>query len=203
MALKRTYQVASPYTRGSKRARTLTSQVNTLKRQVAANKKELKYYDGYIQQIDQVGSLDQSFLNNVYDSNGQLDNPTFVGRKIHLMKLQIRMPVTSTALTAFTIYREKRKGKSVPFGFGPLNLDPEYHTLLRYYENQMNNFELLKIYNISFGKNGRLAEFDEQTTATATGDVVSGDVKITQDNLTEPLLTANNKISFRMWYTDG
>lgn len=199
MALKRTYQVASPYTRGSKRARTLTSQVNQLKRQVASNKKELKYYDGFIQ-VTETGSLDQSLLTNVFDSGGVSDNPTFVGRKIYLRKLELRFPTASNAAinNAMTLYREKRTGKSVGFGVGPTNIDPEYHTLLRYHERQFNSDKLVNMYNISFGQQGRLVEFDDQTTATASGTVVSGDVKMIQN-----INTGAEIISFRMWYTDG
>lgn len=55
---------------------------------------------------------------------------------------------------------------------------------------------------IDFGPQGRLVEFDQQTTATATGDIVSGDIRMSLiQNSPSSLITV--PVQFRVWYTDN
>ena len=203
MALKRTYQVQSKYTRGSKRARTLESQVNSLKKQVTVNKKELKYYDGRIAVPPQPAQLtNKSFFKDVVDSDGLSDNPVFIGRKAHIKKLEIRIKQENTDIFgSFMIWREKRLGKAVDQALYPLGIDPEYHTMLRYWERSTDDTSTLKHLVIDFGQQGRLVEFDEQTSATSTGDIVTGDIKISSTlGYAAGTLDA---VQFRVWYTDN
>lgn len=198
--LKRTYQVASPYTRGSKRARTLTNEVRSLKKQVTANKKELKYYDGRFKHLISPDNItSQSFFKDVVDSGGFSADPTFVGRKIHVRKIEIRIYADQAGTCL--IWREKRPGKDVASdALYPLGLDPEYHTLLRYWEQRMDSDATVKHMTIDFGIQGRLVEFDEQSSTTASGDIVSGDIKMSAD-----LTSTQNqeRVQFRVWYTDS
>lgn len=197
MTLKRTYQVPSRYTRESKRARTLESQVSTLKKQVSANKKELKYFDGFRTLGPSETSLNISLL--LWSQTGTT-NPVFVGRKIHIKKIEIRVNAADQQNVRFYMWRERRQGKNAS-GQHPTNLDPEYHTYLRHWEQNMDTDTLVKNFTVDFGQQGRLVEFDEQTTATATGDIVSGDIKVQYIRSNSSELA--NIIDFRVWYTDG
>lgn len=203
MSLKRSYQVQSKYTRGSKRARTLESKVTTLSKQVSANRKELKYYDGRIAVPPQPDQLEnKSFFKDVVDSSGLTANPIFIGRKAHIQKIEIRvLQELGDAYGTFMIWREKRQGKDVTNPLYPLGIDPEYHTMLRYWERSQDDNVFCKHMVIDFGKQGRLVEFDEQTSATATGDIVSGDIKMSATlGYAAGTLDA---VQFRVWYTDN
>lgn len=191
MTLKRTYQVPSRYT-NPKRLKTLDNEVTRLKKQVNANKKELKYYDGYFDLTQQATEI--SFLSDVLNSSGAANNPTFVGRKIHIRKMEIRVQSSNT-IAEVLFWREKRPGKTVTDGKYPLALDPEYHTPLRNYEFKQDTDCQVKQFTIDFGTAGRLVEFDEQNTAIAQGAIVSGDIKC--------YINVLEAVQFRVWYTDS
>ena len=217
MSLKRSYQVQSKYTRGSKRARTMDSELSKLKKQVSKNKKELKYYDGYIRSLISTNpASNQSLLTDVYESDGITPrNPTFVGRKIYVHKIEIRntMVTDNNAPTNFLLWREKRQGKNITAGaMPPLAIDPEYHTLLRYLDlaedfetNSGVTVAITKFFHnyVNFGSQGRLVEFDDQVTATASGNVVSGDIKCTYFRDTDPSAIGFTNTQIRVWYRDG
>lgn len=210
MPLKRSYQVPSQYTRGSKRARTLESQVSSLKKQVSKNKSELKYYDGYFATVDSPTGDDArlvaSFFTDVVNEDGtQPQLPVFIGRKVYIRKMEIRVDTPSASLkTHGLIWREKRQGKGVDFinGYHPLALDPEYHTLLRRYDKLEDSQKSVWHFTIDFGQQGRLVEFDEQSTAIAQGAIVQGDIKMNYYDPDGQPTPAIIPISFRVWYTD-
>lgn len=189
---------------GSKRARTLESQVNTLKKQVSANKKELKYYDGYFPNDPLTFLVDNlSFVKDVYLKDGTtLSVPTFIGRKVHIRRMEIRAESNPGTIKPHgIIWREKRQGKPVNVpDYYPLSMDPEYHTMLRQFEVETNTDKKVFHLDIDFGKDGRLLEFDEQGTAVAQGAIVRGDIKM---NWTSGLGAGTVPVSFRVWYTDG
>lgn len=203
MSLKRSYQVPSKYSRGTKRARTLESQVTNLKKQVTANKKELKYYDGRIAVPIQPSLLEnKSLFKDVVDASGLSANPTFIGRKAHIKRIDIRVKQENSDINgSFLIWREKRLGKDITNPLYPLGIDPEYHTMLRYWENGSDLDQIVKHMSIDFGQQGRLVEFDEQTTATATGDIVSGDIRMSATLGYAAGFTS--AVQFRVWYTDN
>ena len=222
MALKRSYQVQSKYTRGAKRARTMDNEITKLKKQVSRNKHELKYYDGWIRDYTleqepfpdtQVPANNQSIFTNVFQENGQTaKNPTFIGRKIYVRKIEMRQPKTSENKDDWLLmWREKRKGKTVPPDLlPPQALDPEYHTLLRYNEpgqeiSDMSNTTRTRG-TVYMGKQGRLVEFDSQTTAIAGSVIVSGDIRVTTNPSTQEQVGGTQpftKLFIRVWYTDG
>lgn len=205
MSLKRSYQVPSKYNRPSKRARTLQTQVTTLKKQVSQNKKELKYYDGnFILQADVDSFQNLSIFKDVVNTSGTSDNPTFIGRKAHIKKIELRLdlPSGSENVGKFLCWREKRIGKNVIGYDYPLSLDPEYHHLLRFWETKSDVDCLTKHMTIDFGPQGRLVEFDQQTTATATGDIVSGDIRMSLVQVS-PTSSSTLPAQFRVWYTDN
>jgi len=207
-SLKRTYQVPSKYTRATKRPRTMETELSKLKKQVSKNKAELKYYDGYIRNnIGITVATNQSLFSDVYESDGLTTaNPVFIGRKVYVRKIEVRVEIDITANVdpTFLMWREKRQGKDLGSDVQwPLAFDPEYHTMLRNFEFQMDKDCKRKHFTIDFGPQGRLVEFDEQGTAIAQGAIVSGDIKC---QLTEPTVTpteTTTDVSFRLWYTDA
>lgn len=213
MALKRSYQTPSKYT-PNKRARTLDSQIQSLKKQVSSNKKELKYYDGtFGSDIQDLSN--QSIFKDVLDDAGLADNPVFIGRKAHIKKIEFRFELQTTqqsndnilAPSNILIWRTKRLGKVIPLSDSvvPLAIDPEYHSLLRYWERGMDDGLIyVKHMAINFGGPGRLVEFDDQSTATATGDIVAGDILVNFKTFISPAQpTSIPPVSFRVWYTDN
>lgn len=192
-----------------KRARTLQSEVRTLKKQVAINKKELKYFDGRFRTPTE-GSGDfnnRSFFKDITDASGLTADPVFVGRKVYIKKMEIRVAPpyvvdSSPNPPRCLIWREKRQGKPVELSETyPLAIDPEYHTMLRHWEKSADNDIGLKHYTIDFGSAGRLLEFDEQSTAVGTGEIVQGDIKLNLLNTSSDGDT--DYVFFRVWYTDG
>jgi len=114
---------------------TLRNEVSKLKRQVATNKKELKYYDGFFEYTNTGRELfSQSFFKNVVDADGNQVNPSFIGRKAHIKRIECRV---GSGVIQFLLWREKRAGKDVLGFTKPLALDPEYHTLLRAWEKKI------------------------------------------------------------------
>lgn len=207
MPLKRTYQVQSKYTPYSKRARTLGTEVTRLKKQVNQNKKELKYYDGFLRMGNGTTSLNsQSFITDVFQSDGTTaNNPVFVGRKVYIKKMEVRAFDTNlTTPNSGIIYRERRQGKNVIQDDNdsdkyPTNIDPEYHVMLRHWDEQFDADKKQWFFTINFSGPGRLLEFDEQNTAVAQGAIVSGDIKASVNSIS----TTNPVLQFRCWYTDG
>jgi len=206
--LKRSYQVPSKYTRATKRPRTMETELTKLKKQVSKNKAELKYYDGYIRN-EIVGEklTNQSLFSDVYESDGLTTaNPVFIGRKVYIRKIELRVikPLLAQTDEIFLMWREKRQGKDLPeSAVWPLAFDPEYHTMLRQFEFQSDTDCRRKHFTVDFGSQGRLVEFDEQGTAIAQGAIVSGDIKCQlNDPLSSPVEIAT-AISFRCWYTDA
>lgn len=203
MSQKRSYSQSS---QSYKRQRTnLNREVNRLKRQVAVNKKELKYYDGLFVLPGESGSITaQSIFTNVVDDNGLADNPVFVGRKAYIKKIELRVASTNDQTeNEFLMWREKRQGKD-PNGFlEPLAFDPEYHTKLRTWEQKSDTDTNIKFFSISFGNAGRLVEYDEQATAIAEGTIVAGDIKCSLNTNDTGIGVERYPISFRVWYCDG
>ena len=204
MAAKRSYQLPTRYT---KRQRTLGREVTKLKRQVAINKKELKYYDGFfLLPADATSLTNQSVFKDVTTESGVANNPIFYGRKLYVKKIQIRVGSLDSVIgdsldDEFIMWREKRQGKD-PTGFlSPLAFDPEYHTMLRAWEQGNDTDKRVKHFTVNFGAAGRLVEFDE-SGGTATGNIVTGDIKCSL-NVKDTTNIARALISFRVWYCDG
>lgn len=186
----------------SKRARTLTNEVQQLKKQVRANKKELKYYDFDFTATGVTGVIDNEsfFLSGV-------PRATFIGRKFHVKKIELQ--VLQTAAPSFipenvTIWRESRPGKSVDLDKQwSTNLDPEYHTLLRHWYSKNNIDVETPKYVIDFGKSGRLVEFDNTTNGVASGNITNGDIKMNIRFSTGGGGDIESVATCRVWYTDG
>lgn len=195
MALKRSYQVSSKYT-PVKRQRTLTQEVSQLRRQVNANKHELKYYDGSFSTGSQNEINNQSIFTDV-------PNQVFIGRRLHVMKIEVKTFSSSTSFPYFSIWRESRPGKTVPVdGKWPLAFDPEYHTVLRHWDNATDTTKDKPEFIINFGKYGRLVEFDTQANGLSSGTITTGDIKMNaalQGSGSPDTLV----YEFRVWYTDA
>jgi len=186
----------------AKRARTVDTELTKLKKQVSRNKPELKYYDGYLRSYADALPVDnQSFFTDVFEADGiTADTPIFVGRKTYVRKIEIRLNLPANT-DSFLMWREKRQGKDVSLvSRWPLALDPEYHTHLRHHEQIQDTDVQVKYFTIDFGMQGRLVEFDDQETAIASGDIVSGDIK-TNVQVNNPQNVT--PLSFRLWYHDG
>jgi len=189
----------------AKRARTVDNELKRIKKQVSRNKPELKYYDGYLRTTAEGVLLNnQSFFGDVFEEDAlTADNPIFVGRKVYVRKIEIRLSRGGSPFDTFLMWREKRQGKDVLItSRWPNALDPEYHTHLRHWEFSQDEDTQVKFFTIDFGMQGRLVEFDDQETAIASGEIVSGDIKMNYDPQTTPPGNVSN-VNFRLWYHDG
>lgn len=208
MSLKRSYQVQSKYTRGSKRARTLGSEVKKLKQQVATNKKELKYYD---LTLNTTGSPYTEPYSIFWTNNSsswpefQSDRVELHGRKIRVMKLEINCQFvagTPAVGDIVNIYRQSRPGKALNGTKWPLAYDPEYHSMIRQFDPTSDSTKTTHKATVDFGPYGRIIELDDPTDLIATDespigvqpDVTRGDIKIEY--------SGNSILSMRVWYHD-
>jgi len=175
-------------TKYNKRTR-LESEVSKLKRQVAINKKELKYFD-------------LSITDAPIDNYSLFSKDTFYGRKFHVKKIEINFTAKPDHVL---IWRTKKPGKSIPVTTSgvptlwPTGIDPEYHIFERdYFDDRDINKQAPK-FIINYGKAGRLVEFDNVTNGTASGTITKGDVLMNASFTTTNFVLAN----VRVWYTDG
>ncbi len=173
----------------NKRRRTLDSRVSTLTRQVNANKKELKYYDATLDNsVDDYTSLFTGM---------NVNKPVFIGRQVHLKRLHVSLPQSGAVLQ---IFRETKVTPVSSFPDPTLPLatryDPEYQRSMRDWNNIRDSPAATntgKEIVMSFGKQGRLVEFDTQTGGVAAGTITKGNIFLNSDE---------NLIYVRVWYTD-
>ena len=191
MSLKRSYQVQSKYTRGSKRARTLGSEVQKLKRQVATNKKELKYYDVVLNSTASPYSEPYSIFwtnNSSAWPEFQSDRVELHGRKVRVMKMEIncQFGTSPTVADIVNIYRQSRPGKALNGTKWPLAYDPEYHSMIRQFDPTSDTTKQSHKATVDFSPYGRIIELDDPTDTVADipmplgnqPDVTKGDIKI-------------------------
>jgi len=199
MARSRTYR----------RPTTLTKDVAKLKRAVARNKPELKYYDVLVSNNGEFGTGAFAnpfslFKNQASDATQVevLGVPAFIGRRIMVHRIHTSVNLSDgEGSGSYAMYRETKIGGPTPSIEDDVQIryDPEYQASLRDFwaprdnDNAVNAFQ----WNVRFGKAGRLVQFDDVTTATATGDITNGNILCLSDNVLVYTW------AFRVWYTDA
>ncbi len=188
MPTKRTYMQNGPT---AKRTKTLTQEVAKLKKQVAQNKHEIKYYD--------VGSSISEGSDVSFFLSSSAPREIFVGRKIYVHKIEYSFEYQGPD-NKVLVYR-MRKGNGVAKAspaLYPTGIDPELHTMLRlHYAKEDTDKEFVRAL-IDFKGSPRLVEFDD-SDGTAQGTVITiGDIRFS--GVSWPTGTS---FSFRVWYHDG
>lgn len=198
--------------RASKRRRTLTAEVKSLKRQVNANKHELKYYDATsdgttdrdTQIITNTGTPKAIIRNNTGNSDYTFMNvPNSAGRRIYVKRIEFS---SLEAISYATLWIQKRGdilNKAPDFNnkFWPQAFDPEYHLMLREYRPTEDNQKETFKWDISFDGKGRLVEFDSfNSTGDVSGDITRGGMWLYFDDTD---MAVKPRFNVRVWYTDG
>lgn len=199
--MKRSYQVQSKYTLGSKRARTLNNEVQRLKKQVRVNSKELKYFE-VVSTPDSASVQTISLFGHTGNTAGKhygSDRELFVGRKFRVKKIEMFVHFDNPApllSDTINVYRETRPGKALSGNLWPLAFDPEYHTPLRTFKSVENAHSKVRYAVINFGPNGRVVELDgPDDSDVITPTFTKGDIRL-------QYILGTSTWSARVWYTD-
>lgn len=198
--------------RAAKRRRTLTAEVKSLKRQVNANKHELKYYDSTssgasdspTQNISNTGTPKAIIRNNTGDVDyTYMGMPGAAGRRIYVKRIEFS---SIEPLSYATLWIQKRgdiltKAPDFNNKFWPLAFDPEYHLMLREYRPTEDSDKETFKWDITFDGKGRLVEFDSfNTSGDVSGDITRGGMWLYFDDTD---MAVKPRFNVRVWYTDG
>ncbi|AXH78971.1 MAG: hypothetical protein [Circular genetic element sp.] len=196
MPTKRTYmQTGTP----AKRTKTLTQEVAKLKKQVTQNKHEVKYFDDIVTFVDDSRSGYNSFIVKKQSAAlPTLPRTQFYGRKLYVHKIEYRYELTSPN-ERMNILRHKKAYKFPESSTMPLMIDPEYHTILRFSEGEMDLQKQVYHGTIDFKGSPRLVEFDspiDQSDGETTIPITKGDITIRPS-------VVGRFVQYRLWYHDG
>ncbi len=195
MAYKRTATYAGKSYAVNKRRRTLGTQVQTLSRQVNANKKELKYFD-----LAMITPGTATTYKSLF-TQAELPIPQFIGRCFHLRKIRVSLSSTADELQMYAEKKTSNAKLPTPATALATRYDPEYHTILRDWKASRDSSDPAlrgKEFTLTFGRNGRLVEYDNQTSGVAVGPITKGDIQLWASGDPTQEIT-----SVRFWYTDA
>lgn len=170
---------------------------------MAANKHELKYYDGN-GPITNSGTPKAIIGNYTGDNDYSFVNAqNIAGRKMYVKRIEMS---SLEEVTYCAIWIQKKgdiltKKPDFSNKNWPTAFDPEYHVMLREYRNTEDSDKTTFKWNIEFSGKGRLVEFDEdQPTNFLDNDITKGGIWFQFDDTD---MSAKDRFNVRVWYTDS